>query len=270
MVMEYWSGWFDVWGEHHHVFHAEGTEKNFSTSIFPLGIFLLSTAHFQQRSASPSFAHTLISFTMASVWFWIAFMKAIQNTSHELSGSGIVQGHFNRHREAWLPRSTTYSLPCIALWLSVHYLLSCVLQTCWLSCQRSWREVSPLICTCSTEEPALASWMERWTLAPTNLRSPVTVGSEKQKMFQMLDECDSLLQTHCFSLQMFSLQITMLHYQKLEITPQNINSWGIYSASTTVISSETSTCMGCITHLMRNYAHLTIDFMIHWVRQSEH
>uniref|UniRef100_A0A3Q1BIL6 Beta-galactosidase n=1 Tax=Amphiprion ocellaris TaxID=80972 RepID=A0A3Q1BIL6_AMPOC len=23
MVMEYWSGWFDVWGEHHHVFHAE-------------------------------------------------------------------------------------------------------------------------------------------------------------------------------------------------------------------------------------------------------
>ncbi|XP_041664950.1 beta-galactosidase-1-like protein 2 [Cheilinus undulatus] len=23
MVMEYWSGWFDVWGEYHHVFHAE-------------------------------------------------------------------------------------------------------------------------------------------------------------------------------------------------------------------------------------------------------
>ncbi|XP_037533696.1 beta-galactosidase-1-like protein 2 [Nematolebias whitei] len=23
MVMEYWSGWFDTWGEHHHVFHAE-------------------------------------------------------------------------------------------------------------------------------------------------------------------------------------------------------------------------------------------------------
>ncbi|XP_071765736.1 beta-galactosidase-1-like protein 2 [Centroberyx gerrardi] len=23
MVMEYWSGWFDVWGEHHHVFQAE-------------------------------------------------------------------------------------------------------------------------------------------------------------------------------------------------------------------------------------------------------
>uniref|UniRef100_A0A3Q1JGZ8 Beta-galactosidase n=1 Tax=Anabas testudineus TaxID=64144 RepID=A0A3Q1JGZ8_ANATE len=23
MVMEYWSGWFDVWGEHHHVFRAE-------------------------------------------------------------------------------------------------------------------------------------------------------------------------------------------------------------------------------------------------------
>uniref|UniRef100_A0A669B4J8 Si:dkey-224e22.2 n=1 Tax=Oreochromis niloticus TaxID=8128 RepID=A0A669B4J8_ORENI len=23
MVMEYWSGWFDVWGEHHHVFYAE-------------------------------------------------------------------------------------------------------------------------------------------------------------------------------------------------------------------------------------------------------
>ncbi|XP_018554454.1 beta-galactosidase-1-like protein 2 [Lates calcarifer] len=23
MVMEYWSGWFDVWGDHHHVFHAE-------------------------------------------------------------------------------------------------------------------------------------------------------------------------------------------------------------------------------------------------------
>uniref|UniRef100_A0A672ITI2 Beta-galactosidase n=1 Tax=Salarias fasciatus TaxID=181472 RepID=A0A672ITI2_SALFA len=23
MVMEYWSGWFDVWGEHHHVFHAD-------------------------------------------------------------------------------------------------------------------------------------------------------------------------------------------------------------------------------------------------------
>ncbi|KAM6932517.1 beta-galactosidase-1-like protein 2 isoform 2-T2 [Lycodopsis pacificus] len=23
MVTEYWSGWFDVWGEHHHVFHAE-------------------------------------------------------------------------------------------------------------------------------------------------------------------------------------------------------------------------------------------------------
>ncbi|KAM9318866.1 beta-galactosidase-1-like protein 2 [Pholidichthys leucotaenia] len=23
MVMEYWSGWFDVWGEHHHVFHVE-------------------------------------------------------------------------------------------------------------------------------------------------------------------------------------------------------------------------------------------------------
>ncbi|XP_074535156.1 beta-galactosidase-1-like protein 2 [Halichoeres trimaculatus] len=23
MVMEYWSGWFDVWGENHHVFHAE-------------------------------------------------------------------------------------------------------------------------------------------------------------------------------------------------------------------------------------------------------
>ncbi|XP_038123838.1 beta-galactosidase-1-like protein 2 [Cyprinodon tularosa] len=23
LVMEYWSGWFDVWGEHHHVFHAE-------------------------------------------------------------------------------------------------------------------------------------------------------------------------------------------------------------------------------------------------------
>uniref|UniRef100_A0A3Q4HY88 Si:dkey-224e22.2 n=1 Tax=Neolamprologus brichardi TaxID=32507 RepID=A0A3Q4HY88_NEOBR len=26
MVMEYWSGWFDVWGEHHHVFHAEGLQ----------------------------------------------------------------------------------------------------------------------------------------------------------------------------------------------------------------------------------------------------
>ncbi|XP_061576198.1 beta-galactosidase-1-like protein 2 [Cololabis saira] len=23
MVMEYWSGWFDVWGDYHHVFHAE-------------------------------------------------------------------------------------------------------------------------------------------------------------------------------------------------------------------------------------------------------
>ncbi|XP_034023881.1 beta-galactosidase-1-like protein 2 [Thalassophryne amazonica] len=23
MVMEYWSGWFDLWGEHHHVFNAE-------------------------------------------------------------------------------------------------------------------------------------------------------------------------------------------------------------------------------------------------------
>ncbi|KAJ0063644.1 hypothetical protein NL108_004485, partial [Boleophthalmus pectinirostris] len=23
MVMEYWCGWFDVWGEHHHVFHYE-------------------------------------------------------------------------------------------------------------------------------------------------------------------------------------------------------------------------------------------------------
>ncbi|XP_056139712.1 beta-galactosidase-1-like protein 2 [Lampris incognitus] len=23
MVMEYWSGWFDVWGEHHHIFRAE-------------------------------------------------------------------------------------------------------------------------------------------------------------------------------------------------------------------------------------------------------
>ena len=22
--MEYWSGWFDVWGEPHHIFHAEG------------------------------------------------------------------------------------------------------------------------------------------------------------------------------------------------------------------------------------------------------
>uniref|UniRef100_A0A667WT98 Beta-galactosidase n=1 Tax=Myripristis murdjan TaxID=586833 RepID=A0A667WT98_9TELE len=26
MVMEYWCGWFDVWGEHHHVFQAEGME----------------------------------------------------------------------------------------------------------------------------------------------------------------------------------------------------------------------------------------------------
>lgn len=24
MVMEYWSGWFDVWGEPHHVFSAQG------------------------------------------------------------------------------------------------------------------------------------------------------------------------------------------------------------------------------------------------------
>lgn len=28
MVMEYWCGWFDVWGEPHHVFHAEGTETH--------------------------------------------------------------------------------------------------------------------------------------------------------------------------------------------------------------------------------------------------
>lgn len=27
--MEYWSGWFDVWGDHHHVFHAEGIETLF-------------------------------------------------------------------------------------------------------------------------------------------------------------------------------------------------------------------------------------------------
>lgn len=24
LVMEYWSGWFDVWGEAHHVFDAQG------------------------------------------------------------------------------------------------------------------------------------------------------------------------------------------------------------------------------------------------------
>lgn len=24
MVMEYWSGWFDLWGELHHVYAAEG------------------------------------------------------------------------------------------------------------------------------------------------------------------------------------------------------------------------------------------------------
>lgn len=27
MVMEYWSGWFDVWGEPHHVFPAPGKES---------------------------------------------------------------------------------------------------------------------------------------------------------------------------------------------------------------------------------------------------
>jgi len=35
MVMEYWSGWFDVWGEHHHVFHAEGTETLLDHSLSP-------------------------------------------------------------------------------------------------------------------------------------------------------------------------------------------------------------------------------------------
>lgn len=49
-------------------------------------------------------------------------------------------------------------------------------QTCWLWCPRSWIEVFPLICTCFMAEPALASWTAQWTLAPTNLRSPVTVG----------------------------------------------------------------------------------------------
>lgn len=24
MVMEYWSGWFDLWGGRHHVYKAEG------------------------------------------------------------------------------------------------------------------------------------------------------------------------------------------------------------------------------------------------------
>lgn len=36
MVMEYWSGWFDVWGEHHHVFHAEGKETLLQCDCFLL------------------------------------------------------------------------------------------------------------------------------------------------------------------------------------------------------------------------------------------
>lgn len=45
--MEYWSGWFDVWGESHHVFHAEGTETllnhHFSSDIFAELMLIFST-----------------------------------------------------------------------------------------------------------------------------------------------------------------------------------------------------------------------------------
>ncbi|KAI4814879.1 hypothetical protein KUCAC02_005059 [Chaenocephalus aceratus] len=35
MVMKYWSGWFDVWGEHHHVFHAEELlERGVSINLY--------------------------------------------------------------------------------------------------------------------------------------------------------------------------------------------------------------------------------------------
>ena len=33
MVMEYWSGWFDLWGDLHHVYSAEGKTLHFADII---------------------------------------------------------------------------------------------------------------------------------------------------------------------------------------------------------------------------------------------
>ncbi len=64
MVMEYWSGWFDVWGEHHHVFHAEGTPTTFQPLF---NHFPSEHAHFLHHSAFHSLYYTLTSSTMADV-----------------------------------------------------------------------------------------------------------------------------------------------------------------------------------------------------------
>lgn len=56
MVMEYWSGWFDVWGEHHHVFHAEGTEKLFNQH-FSSGHFFAERCTFSAVLCIP-FVHS--------------------------------------------------------------------------------------------------------------------------------------------------------------------------------------------------------------------
>lgn len=59
--------------------------------------------------------------------------------------------------------------------------LSPLWQTCFLLCLKSWREVFPSTSTCFMVGPTSASWTERWTLAPTDLRSRVTVRSEVEK-----------------------------------------------------------------------------------------
>ena len=53
MVMEYWSGWFDVWGEHHHVFHAEGTEKKLFNQHFSSGHFFAEHGSFSAALCIP-------------------------------------------------------------------------------------------------------------------------------------------------------------------------------------------------------------------------
>ncbi len=116
-------------------------------------------------------------------------------------------------------------------------------------------------------EPALASWTERWTLAPTNLRSPVMVGSEtkEQKMLLNFGWIWFSLTNSLRFLLTFSSQIMTHLYLRLEITPQSINSWGIYSASTTVMSCSASTCIIGISNFMRNSVHQ----FIWWLNYQE-
>lgn len=79
MVMEYWSGWFDVWGEHHHVFHAEGTETLFNhfSIIFPSNSLIFSITLFTLHSLY----YALTSSTMADVCLPVILEKPYECNS---------------------------------------------------------------------------------------------------------------------------------------------------------------------------------------------